>query len=248
MTFMLKAPGTQRLKLKCDGPVSICFQIQLAPPHIGAQQFTFDPLVFEYALEFTFNLDNTALIFTPTVDPVTTDEVYNFLSTDESVRKASSGAEQSVIMSYAVPLVVQFTVSLLDGTTSATYIFRVVVTASPFLSSLQTSVGSFAPSFLSAVYNYTLVVGATTSEVTIAATVSDKMPHASLTIGSDSFGPSDSTQTFSSTQTGIDFGYNDVRIVLSGFLDDPRAGPVKFRSPRHPIHSEISFLDVNAFL
>jgi hypothetical protein len=223
----------------------ICFQIQLAPPHIGAQQFTFDPLVFEYALEFTYNLDNTALTFTPTVDPVTTDEVYNFLSTGESVHQASSGAEQSVIMSYAVPLVVQFTVSQLDGTTSATYIFRVVVTASPFLSSLQTSVGSFAPSFLSAVYNYTLVVGATTSEVTITATVSDEVTHTSLTIGSKSAGGS--TQSLASTQT-VDFGYNLVRIVLKGLQDDSRAGPDKYCSPRHPTHFEPSFLEVNAIL
>ena len=31
----LKAPGTKRLKLKCDEPLSICFQFQLAPPHLG---------------------------------------------------------------------------------------------------------------------------------------------------------------------------------------------------------------------
>ena len=214
---------------------------------IGAQQFTFDPLVFEYALEFTYNLNNTALTFTPTVDPVTTDEIYSFLSTGETVRQGSSGdTVQSVIISYEVPLVVQFTVSQLDGTTSATYIFRVKVTASPFLESLETSVGSLAPSFLSAVYNYTLVVGATTSEVIITATVSTAIPHSSLTIGSsDSAGGS--TQSLASTQT-VDFGYNKIRIVLSGFLDNPRAGPDKYCSPRHPTHSEPSFLEVNAIL
>jgi len=38
MKLVLKAPGTKRLKLKCDGTAfKLCFQFQLAPLHLGAR-------------------------------------------------------------------------------------------------------------------------------------------------------------------------------------------------------------------